>query len=338
VVQASVDLYNLRPGKAQLPLRVFTHSGLAVVTVKPAQVEINSEALTRAKLPVTVDVRGQPADGFLAEKPRLTPGEVVIEGPADEVGRITGAQVTATVGDLQNSFSAALKVELLRADGIYSGTDVQVLPEKVTCDILVKEGYPSRLVAIASPTFVNKPPEGWKLERFELKPPEVKVFGPNRVLQTLSPLSPSAIDLGALTASVTAVPVTFKLPIDSLQLDETASVVVTISLAPVKIQRVFPGLTLVLKKSPNQHVVVSSASYTLRLEGFVEDLNRVVPSELPLVLDIRQMAPGSYPVQLQAPRGLPDRVAIVDIAPASVQVEIAESSDTGSLPVNPDGP
>ena len=44
-VLASVDLYNLRPGRAILPVKVTSASGLNVKTVNPPQIQVDAVAL-----------------------------------------------------------------------------------------------------------------------------------------------------------------------------------------------------------------------------------------------------------------------------------------------------
>jgi len=327
LVQVSVDLYSLRPGSAMLPLKVTTPPGLTMVSIKPAQIEVTGEPLIRREFDISAEVKGQTDEGFLSEMPNLTPRRVTVEGPKETIERIAVAQVAITLNNSRNSVSESCPVLLLATSG-ENIEGVKVVPEKVNVDITVKAGYPGRIIRVM-PQFINKPPEGYRLEGFDIVPPDVSITGPGRILEQMNELLTMPIDLAMVTSSgsITAL---LKPPVETVRVAGTGTVIVGIRLAASQIVRQFAGLPLTIKNSSNQHCLVSPSSYTLILRGFVEQLDKVSRADMNLVLDMRKMAPGSYTVDLPCPVGVPDKVEVVEIQPKVVQIEITE--------IQPDAP
>ncbi len=327
LVQVSVDLYSLRPGSAMLPLKVTTPPGLTMVSIKPAQIEVTGEPLIRREFDISAEVKGQTDEGFLSEMPNLTPRRVTVEGSKEAIERIAVAQVAITLNNSRNSVSESCPVLLLATSG-ESIEGVKIVPEKVNVDITVKAGYPGRIIRVM-PQFINKPPEGYRLEGFDVSPPDVSITGPGRILEQMNELLTMPIDLAMMTSSgsITAL---LKSPVETVRVAGTGTVIVGIRLAASQVVRQFAGLPLTIKNSSNQHCLVSPSSYTLILRGFVEQLDKVSRADMNLVLDMRKMAPGSYSVDLPCPVGVPDKVEVVEIQPKKVQIEITE--------IQPDSP
>jgi YbbR domain-containing protein len=327
-VQVSVDLYNVRPGRAQLPVRVIAAPGLTVVSVSPPQVQIEVIPLALKKFDVRIETLGMPADGYLSDKPRLTPDQVTLEGPESLINRVNGCVVEVNLEQIKNSISEqrAVKVQL---EGGLSSEEITITPATINLDILVKEGEPSRPIALGQPEFINRLPEGKKLDSFRLIPETLTVKGPTRALKALKDIAVKQIDLAALTSNAT-IPLQLDLPAQ-FKVISTETPVLAINLVDEELTRTFHGLTFELKKTSNQHASVSVSSYSLEMKGFLQDLEKVSDAQLKIVLDIEKMKPGSYEnIELGAPPGLPASVSVT-IKPVTVDIQVSELPDE---PVN----
>jgi YbbR domain-containing protein len=323
---ASVDLYNLRPGKALLPVEVTPSSGLSVKTVKPAQIQIDAVALIRKELPVEIIIRGQTAEGYLAEKPRINPEKVMVEGPQRLVKRIETCLVEVVLEKVKNSISENRPVKVILDSGA-SQSEIKVIPDEVSVDVTVKQGYPSKIVPLAKPVFLNKPPEGKKLEEFSLYPEKIMLSGPARALEQIDEQGFAPIDLSKLADSA-SLSLKLEFPHKRINPVGSASAYIDIKLADTKITRLEKGLRFELQKGSQQHTSVSVSSYTIELEGFAMALDRIKTADLKLVLDVEDMKPGVYDVPLTVPSGLPPEVKVLNIYPEAVQIKISQRSLT----------
>lgn len=317
-IQASVDLYAMRPGMAYFPLKVTTPSGLSVVAMRPAQIEISGEALVSRKFQVMIDLKGQVAEGFIHEAPIATPTEVLVEGPKELVEKITSCQVSLPIAEYKNSISESKKIVAFGPDGeIERG--LKFYPEKADIAVTVKAGYPDRNVTVL-PQFINKTPEGLKLENYTVTPSEISVSGPFRVLEQLQNIRTSPIDLSLLRSNSTIIALLDPPPYENVKIAGSNTVSLQITLTPMPMTRNFNGLPLIMKSHQNQHCSVTPASFTLVLKGFLDDLNKVPLSNLSVTVDTRSMSPGTYTIPLQIPGDLPPKVEVLEIIPPKVQI------------------
>jgi len=320
-IQASVDLYSLRPGAAFFPLKVSTPSGLSVVAMNPSQIEVYGEPLVSRKMELTIDIKGQVAEGFIADAPVASPTEVILEGPRELIDKVTNCQVSIPISDLKNSIIEDREIVIFGTSGeIKSG--LSVFPPKVKVSLTVKAGYPHRMATIV-PQFINKPPEGYKLGGFSVEPKEIMLTGPQRVLETLPNIRTLPIDLSLLHANSNIIALLDPPPFENVKIVGSNTVSLNITLEAVPVVKTFTGLQLTLKNSPNQLLSVSPASYTLVVKGFIDDLNKVSTADLGIVLDVRDLAPGSYPRPLPCPSGLPDKLEILEIIPPKVNIQVS---------------
>lgn len=319
--QVSVDLYNVRPGRAQLPVRVTPAPGLTVVSVSPPQVQIEVIPLSRKKFDVRIEMQGIPADGYLADQPRFSPDQVTLEGPESIINRVTGCFAEVNLDQIRNSISEQRTVKILLEGGL-NPQEIVVTPEKINLDIMVKEGFPTKRVKLAKPVFYNRPPEGKKLENFRVTPENIVIRGATRKLATIEDLSFKPVDLSSISGSA-SMSVKLELP-EGIKLATDTMPILEIELADSMVTRSYQGLPFELKKSEHQHTSVSVSSYSLELEGFLHDIDKVRNAQLQMILDIEKMRPGSYPVSLTAPTGLPENVSVVKIRPDELTVYISE--------------
>lgn len=320
--QASVDLYNLRPGKATLPVKVTSSSGLTVKSVNPPQIQVDAVALVRREFQVTAEVQGQPAEGYLAEEPRISPEKVTLEGSEIAMKMVQACQVEVLLDQVENSISESRKVKVFLGAGLNQG-EIKVVPEKVSVDVTVKQGYPRKIVPLAKPVFINKPPEGKKLEDYKVVPEKLMITGPVRLLDQMTELGYSPVDLAKVLDSA-SVSLRLEFPGEKVKAVGSAAVFVNIKLADTKAVRIEEGLSFELKKAGDQYTSVSVSSYSIEVEGFLRDLEKVRTARLKMVLDIENMIPGIYDVPLTVPSGLPQNVKVLRIIPETVKIEIAQ--------------
>lgn len=327
-VQATLDLYNVRPGRAQLPIKVTSSPGLSVISVNPPQIQIEAASVIKKKFSVKTEILGQPADGFLAEEPLVVPDKVMLEGPESLIERVTACQIEVNLDQVKNSISEQRQVKVILESGV-TNDEIVATPNKVNVDVTVKQGFPNQTVRLAKPVFINKPPEGKKLDGFKVTPESVVISGPAKLINSLVDLSFKPIDLSKIEKTC-SMPVKLELPGENVRLLASEVVSITVSLVDTKVVRSYSGLAFELEKGSSQHTSVSVSSYSIEVEGFLEDLDKIRNAQLQMTLNVKDMKPGSYSVNLTAPTGLPDNIAVLKIVPESLQIKISELDDSQS--------
>jgi YbbR domain-containing protein len=90
-LKAVMDLEGAKPGKmvfSDLSEAVMLPNGTKITSISPAEVELTIEALTSKRVPVTVDLQGDPASGYVVQGVSVDPPFVEVT-----VGQIEAAQL-----------------------------------------------------------------------------------------------------------------------------------------------------------------------------------------------------------------------------------------------------
>ncbi len=269
--QVSVDLYNLRPGRVQLPVKVTSAPGLSVVSVFPAQIQVEAIPIVKKKYDVKTEILGQPSDGFLANDPVVTPPQVTLEGPESLIKRVSACQIEVNLDQVKNSISEQRQVHVMLESGV-TDSELIVNPTKVNVDVTVKHGFPVVTLPLAKPVFINKPPEGLKLEGFKLSPEMVQITGPARLISTLKDISFKPVDLSRVEKSG-QIEVKLEMPDEKVRQVSSEPVRLEVTLVETRIIRTYHGLPFELRKGPLQHASVSVSSYSLEVEGYLRDVD-----------------------------------------------------------------
>jgi YbbR domain-containing protein len=93
-VVANVDLEAARPGTRLIHIRtdeIRVPFGVTVLQVTPPTLLLELEHSAQRRIPVTPDVEGDPAPGFVAGRVQVKPDSVEVIGPASRVKALTAA-------------------------------------------------------------------------------------------------------------------------------------------------------------------------------------------------------------------------------------------------------
>lgn len=325
-VQAYVDLLSLRTTPTYFPIRTIANPGISVEFTRPAQIAFAGQILKTQEFPVQVELKGSPAEGFMAEKAVIAPEKVKVEAPTDILEKIVACKVQISLSEVRNSVSERRKVFAMLANGEPTA-QATITPESVSVDVPVKAGYPTREFPV-KPQFLNKLPEGLRLEGFTVHPATLSVSAPARVLDDLKELLTAPIDLSTVQEGGNIIQLVNP-PFENTKIVGTNTVSINLILSRMEITKSFSGIPLRLKNSPEFHCTVTPSSYTMVLEGYAEKLKGVVPSDLEVVLDVRDKKPGVFEVPLNCPIGLPEGVKILDMLPAKVRIKISNPASAG---------
>lgn len=230
--------------------------------------------------------------------------------------------------DLRETGSGAREVRLAEGDlkGLPRGIEVlQFDPERLPLEI----GERKRRSLPVTPSFLNKPPEGYALYGAQVVPESVDVEGPEREVVSLSRLRTDPIHLEGRTQTFTAlvgavsdnasVRVVDPRPIEVRAFVDAAPVEVTIDDVPVVLAGQVPAA------SPVPRAV------RVTLSGPPAVLSGIVPSQVRAVADVSGLVPRAeaYRLSLRAEilRVSPDelaRITVKSISSSSVSVVLPE--------------
>jgi YbbR domain-containing protein len=117
-LKLSLDLNGTKPGAVSYPLGSSSFSiprGVTVARITPPVVHLRLEPVLTRALPVSVRFSSKPAFGYKISETTVQPETVSVQGPADEVKRLTSVETLPI--ELDDSHGVTKRKVRLSADG-----------------------------------------------------------------------------------------------------------------------------------------------------------------------------------------------------------------------------
>ena len=322
---ASVDLINCHGGKLTLPVNVIfpSNSNLQLVSKEPAQLVINAIKMVTKKIPVNVNMTGSVPEGYLINEPSVFPSELSVTAPEELIDTIKECRIDLYLEDAKRSIS-----EYRQANIVYTNGSVESDPKSklisidnnnVKLDLAVREGYPEKQVKVR-PNLINKPPEGRKLESCIISPEKVTISGSLKIIDKLDDLVVQQVDLSQIQKTTT-LPLNVICP-KGVKLVGISNVSLSIKYTDILVTKTISNLPLEFTHDEEQIVESDISTYSIELEGFIDDINAVKTSELKNIIYLKGIASGSHTINLDPPYGLSERLKLKSITPASFPIMI----------------
>lgn len=178
-LKLSLNLDGAKSGTLSYPLAASDFSiprGVTVARITPPVIHLRLEPVARRTLPVSVRISGKPAAGYRIAETLAQPANVAVQGPADEVRKLTVVETVPV--DVEESRSIIRRKARLSTDG----KPLSLSPDQVEVAITIEEEWMSRLferIDIQARDFKGT---------YQVTPPSVslRVAGPRSAVEKLS--------------------------------------------------------------------------------------------------------------------------------------------------------
>jgi YbbR domain-containing protein len=140
-MKLSLDLNGVKPGSLSYPLAADYFNiprGVSVARITPPVIHLRLEPVVRRTLPVSVRISGKPAEGYRVAQTGVQPENVSVEGPAEDVRRLTAIETLPV--DIQESRSGSKRRVRLSTEG----KPLSIVPDQVEVSIAIEEEQISR--------------------------------------------------------------------------------------------------------------------------------------------------------------------------------------------------
>lgn len=333
------DIYQ----EGQVPVTV-TCSNSAVssedfVVLTPS-LEIQVEDLATITQEVTVQTTGDPAEGYTIGETTVTPNLVTIVAPASFAERVRQAVVTVDVSGASEEVTAQSSIQLLDAYGDVMSTsslaegDFTISSE--TADATVEILNMKEVPITVSVGGVNQVADGYRYTGYAVDPETVSLSG------LRSALGSATIEIPNTVASVAGASgdVTFTVSLEeylpagvSLVEGEPSEATVTLRVEPLEERTISVSVSSlhVTGLEAGLEYAFTSTSFTLRVEGLAEDLDRLAEEPLTGSVDLSGLGTGLHTLPVEIT--LPDQEAYSLVSEPSVSVQLTEqesSTETGT--------
>lgn len=315
VVEA--DLRGRTEGENMVPLSVSAPQNVEVLEVSEKEIAVVLEAIVEEQVPVYVEVKGVPAEGFAVKTPTASPQAVLVKGPRSQVNATRRAVVEADVSGKNSEVVLSLPVKVVDARG-NEQKGVSFRPETVEVRVPI---VPVATVPVL-PNLSGNPQDGYIVKEARVEPSVIMVTGGTDVLKNISQIYTDPVNVDGLSQS-TSVEVGLQVPRGVQLFDETLSrvrVVVEIERANVRTLSFtgedisFRNLQAGLTAVPGNH------EFVLTVLGPNSIIDKVDVKSFNIYADAAGLSEGEYVLKVKAEVSAP--YELISLEPDTVEVTI----------------
>ena len=201
-----LDLHGTKSGSSSFPLGPSLFNiprGVTVARITPPVIHLRLDPVIKRALPVGVRFSGKPLAGYKIEETVVQPESVSVQGPADEIRRMSFIETLPI--DVEGSRSSIKRMVRLSSDG----KPLSFTPDQVSVAVTIVEEDSARefknveiAARGASGDFVVTP-----------KSAQLRLFGPRRILDKFELAADQVyLDLKGLAPGEHYVALSFNLP------------------------------------------------------------------------------------------------------------------------------
>jgi YbbR domain-containing protein len=322
-IHAWIDLTGVGTGTHVVPVQtriLESYHPVRLMQVSPESVVVTLEPLVSRKMDVKVTINGEPALGYQKGLPSRKPTYVTLSGPESLVAQVAEVYAALDISDATETVKEELPLLAIDANGqpVYG---VTITPSKieVTQPISLLGGYRNVVVKVVT---IGQVASGYKLTNISVSPPNVVVFStdPQLVNELPSFVETKPLDLSGAEDDIEAL-LALDLP-PGISVVGDQSVLVQVSIAAIE-----GSLTITLPVQtsgllPTYTAQISPPSVDVFLSGPVPVLDKLKPTDIRVVADLKGLEVGVHQVQLLVDV-LPERLQVESILPSVVEVTIA---------------
>jgi YbbR domain-containing protein len=316
--QVVADLTNVVEGEQTVNLSARGFPSNVDVMIEPQAIQVTIDELQQKEIPVTINVTGNPADGYKVGEPVVEPNRVnvtVTSSSADEVASVIGNII---VRDATTTVNEQVRLIALDQDG--EPIDVTITPAVVSVQVPITSPFKSVPLQI---TPIGATPPGLAVETFTSSVPAITIYGMQSTLDALQFYDGLSIDLTQLTEAKTyefELDIPLKPDLERIEPDKV-TVTVKVSLA---VKRTFADLEITLngQNEANEYRLLEPESSKLDIivEAAADIASNLSSTNIRALVDVNNLQPGMHTLPINY--NLPTMVEIAEGNLEFVQVEI----------------
>jgi YbbR domain-containing protein len=317
-VTAWIDLSGQTSGTLDLPVNVSVPDRAApVVKIEPAFVRLKLEPLAEAQLPVSINVSGEPALGFVANPIETTPATVTVRGPTSFVRTMAAATGQLAMQDARNTISRTITLTPRDRDGQIVPY-VSLIPSTTLAVMRLQPLGGFRDLAVKIDLRGNVAP-GYLTTNVSVDPQVVTVFGSSAALEAVPGfISTEPVSVTDATQDIDS-RVRLVLPPGVSYLgDPTVQVQVDIEAIESSLTTFAPIMPQGL--SPELSASFSPEILDVILSGPIASLNALQSTDVQVFANLFNLTEGTYYITPTV--SVPSSLNVVSILPSTVQVTI----------------
>lgn len=321
-VRAVLDLSGLQPGIHMVDLQIqVSVRSVKVVSYSPRTVSVTLESLSSKIVPLSLDIRGEPAIGYQVEEPVVDVKQIMVTGPISQVDRVTKVRATLDINQAYDDISRMINVEAFDKNEMVIN-DVTLTPDRVDIFLEINQRYGYRNV-IVSVNIEGQVADGYRLTNISVFPLAVTVYSSDPQIVNNLPgyVQTMPLNLEGMKDDID-VSLLLDLPEGVLVVGDNRTVLVRVSIAAVQSSMPIANIPIEIIGLPeNLQAVLAPEMITLLISGPLPILDGIKQEDIRVFLDLTDYEVGTY--QLEPVVELPSEEITVDsIQPGLIDIEV----------------
>ncbi len=217
------------PGTYTLPMAAAVPSGTRTLNIVPDQVTVSVDEIGSRRMPVTVSAQGSVPSKYEVTSMVPSVGEVTLSGPKQDLNQVQRVVATVPVAGHTQGFEDQTLLVPEAASGT-AVSHVEVNPPMVSVDSVIRLKPPEVTIGVVL-RVSGHPAAGYTITSIAVTPNHLTITGPATVIQKITTIYTSAIDVSGVTGAISGtIPV--KLPPGVSSVSGSDLVHVAVNVAP----------------------------------------------------------------------------------------------------------
>lgn len=295
-VRVEVDISQIKQeGDYSLSYKVILPNGnVSVIKRIPDELSIKVDKIVTKTVPIKVELKGNIADGYMAGDITTVPSTLSVIGKAEEMARISHAQITIGKKDLNTTISEQMEYVFCDVNG-----KVLELQSVSTESSTVEVSYPV-LKMKKLPLSVEISEGGGALAKnvdYKITPAEITIAGDEKTVDSLSELTISVLDLAKLSGDTTF-PVKVTLPENVKNISGVSEAELSVTFSGLSRKSINTTAIEIVNIPRGYTIEPITQSLPVMLRGTEESLSTVMPQNVRAVVDLdgTVLSPGQHTV------------------------------------------
>ncbi len=323
-IHAILDLSGLSAGEYTLQPQIqIGTQPTRIVSVVPEKIHITLEELTTRKLPIEVNLIGEPAIGYRAGTPQWEPQEVTVSGAKSLVDKAETVRAFFNLSNTREDIDETLSLEILDKDK-QPLRGVDLTPQKIALHIPVSQQGGYRDVAVKVGV-TGQVANLYRLTNISVFPPVITVYSadPQLINELPGVVETEPLDINGISEDISA-----RLKVI---LPEKVSIVGDQSvLVQVSVEAILGSLTIsekpieIINLAPALFAELSPQTVDVIVSGPLPALDTLTPEDLRVIVNVADLTPGEYQLT-PIVEILNEEIRVESILPESIKITISDS-------------
>lgn len=321
-IKITADLRGFPKGVNSVPLDVSKPANIEV-DISPQQIKVRLDKIVQRQKPVEIIEKGAPAKSYIIGTKKITPEEILVEGPESRVESVTKVVGEINVDGAKEAIRNNIPVKAVNNEGKdVIGVEVKtksvnvLLPMQKLKNINIK------------PVITGKPKEGYKITKIEVIPKTVTIKGKEEIVNKINEIFTKPINVDELDASLVTevnfvqdknieMPYLQSLPEVRIEVEKIETKEFTFKANEISVNNLNNVLTT--------NIGELSEDIKIKISDVRSVLKDVKRSDLELIIDAEGLDEGIFILDLKLNKNY--RYENIEIVPNNIEIEIYNRED-----------